>query len=46
MIIAHEYPVCEYDTGRDPIIRPADFLKKTLPENVLLRFFGKSSKNL
>ena len=41
MIIAHEYPVCEYDTGRDPIIRPADFLKKSLPEKCVITFFRK-----
>lgn len=41
MIIAHEYPVCEYDTGRDSIIQPADFLEKSLPEKCVITFFRK-----
>ncbi len=38
MIIRHEYPVCEYDTGRNPIIKPGDFLAKTLHERCVITF--------
>lgn len=41
MIIAHEYPVCEYDTARDPIIHPTDFLDKCLPKKCIITFFRK-----
>lgn len=41
MIIKNKYPVCEHDTNRDPIINPADFLTKTLPEKCVVTFFGK-----
>ena len=41
MIISHDYPVCEYDTSREPIIKPTDFLKKCLPEKCVITFFRK-----
>ena len=41
MITNHEYPVCEYDTSREPLIKPADFLKKCLPEKCVITFFRK-----
>ena len=41
MIIKNQYPVCEYDTNRNPIINPADFLTKTLPEKCVITFFRK-----
>lgn len=41
MIIKNKYPVCEHDTSRNPIINPADFLTKTLPEKCVITFFGK-----
>lgn len=41
MIITHEYPVCEYDTARDPIIHPTDFLDKCLPQKCIITFFRK-----
>lgn len=41
MIIKNKYPVCEYDTSRNPIINAADFLAKTLPEKCVITFFGK-----
>lgn len=41
MVIYHDYPVCEYDTSRDPIIKPTDFLKKYLPEKCVITFFRK-----
>ena len=41
MIITHEYPVCEYDTAKDPIIHPTDFLDKCLPKKCIITFFRK-----
>lgn len=41
MIISHNYPVCEFDTNREPIIKPADFLEKCLPEKCVITFFRK-----
>ena len=41
MIIMNEYPVCEYDTSRNPIIKPTDFLEKTLPSKCVITFFQK-----
>lgn len=41
MIIKNRYPVCEYDTSRNPIINPTDFLEKTLPSKCVITFFGK-----
>ncbi len=44
MIIKNKYPVCEHDTNRNPVINPADFLPKTLPEKCVITFFGKEFK--
>jgi len=41
MIIKNKYPVCEYDTNRNSIIKPTDFLKKTLPAKCVITFFRK-----
>lgn len=41
MLVHHAYPVCEYDTDRNPIINPADFLEKCLPEKCVITFFRK-----
>lgn len=41
MLFHHAYPVCEYDTDRNPIIKPADFLEKCLPEKCVITFFRK-----
>lgn len=41
MIIKNQYPVCEYDTSRDPIIKPTAFLAKTLPAKCVITFFRK-----
>ena len=41
MIIKNQYPVCEYDTSREPIIKPTDFLAKTLPKKCVITFFRK-----
>lgn len=34
MIIKNQYPVCEYDTNRNSIIKPTDFLKKRFLSSV------------
>lgn len=41
MITCHDYPICEYDTSREPIIKPIDFLEKSLPEKCVITFFRK-----
>ena len=41
MILKNSYPVCEYDTSRNPIINPANFLEKTLPSKCVITFFRK-----
>ena len=41
MIIKNKYPVCEFDTSRSPIIKPTDFLEKTLPSKCVITFFRK-----
>ena len=46
MVLDSEYPICEFDTGRDPLIRPADFLAKTLPEKCVITFFRRELEEL
>ena len=46
MIIKNQYPVCEYDTSREPIIKPTDFLAKTLPQKCVITFFRKELDQL
>ena len=46
MVIRNQYPVCEYDTSRDPIIKPTDFLAKTLPPKCVITFFRKELEQL
>jgi len=46
MIIQNQYPVCEFDTNRNAIIKPTDFLKKTLPEKCVITFFRKELNQL
>ena len=41
MILKHKYPICEFDTDRNPIIQAANFLDKTLPEKCMITFFRK-----
>lgn len=41
MIIRHEYPVCEFDTSRDPVINPTDCFEKALPSKCVITFFRK-----
>lgn len=46
MVIKNEYPVCEFDTDRNPIIKPTDFLEKTLPSKCVITFFRKELNQL
>lgn len=46
MIIPNKYPLCEYDTSRDPIITPTDFLEKILPAKCVITFFRKELEQL
>lgn len=46
MIIKSKYPICEYDTSRNPIIKPTDFLEKTLPSKCVITFFRKELNQL
>lgn len=46
MIMEHDYPVCEFDTSRSPIIKPTDFLAKTLPSKCVITFFRKELQQL
>ena len=41
MIRRNQYPICEFDTGRNPVIQPADFLPRILPEKCVVTFFRK-----
>ena len=46
MILNNRYPVCEFDTSRDPIIKPTDFLEKTLPPKCVITFSRKELDQL
>ena len=46
MIIKNKYPICEYDTSRDPRIKLTDFLSKTLPSKCVITFFRKELNQL
>lgn len=46
MLIKNKYPVCEFDTSRNPIIKPTDFLEKTLPSKCVITFFRKELEQL
>ena len=52
MILKHKYPICEFDTNKNPIIQAANFLTESLPEKCVITFFRKelerfaSEKNL
>ena len=41
MILQNQYPICEFDTSKNPIIHPANFLAKSLPEKCVITFFRK-----
>ena len=39
MILKNKYPICEFDTSKDPLIQAANFLAKSLPEKCVITFF-------
>ena len=41
MILKNEYPVCEFDTGRNPVIHPTNFLAESLPERCVITFLRR-----
>lgn len=41
MIAKNKYPICEFDTDKEPLIHPANFLAKSLPEKCVITFFRK-----
>lgn len=46
MILEHPYPICEFDTDRSALIKPTDFLEKTLPAKCVITFFRKELNQL
>lgn len=41
MILRSKYPICEFDTGKDPMIQAANLLTESLPEKCVITFFRK-----
>ncbi len=41
MILKNKYPICEFDTSKDPLIQLANFFAKNLPEKCVITFFRK-----
>lgn len=41
MILKNQYPICEFDTSKNPIIHPSNFLTKNLPEKCVITYLGK-----
>ena len=41
MILKNKYPICEFYTSKNPVIHPANFLAKSLPEKCVITFFRK-----
>ena len=37
----NQYPICEFDTSKNPIIHPANFLTKNLPEKCVITYLRK-----
>ena len=45
-MMKHSYPICEYDPSREPMIKPTDFLNKSLPPKCVITFFRKELNQL
>lgn len=41
MIVRHEYPICEFDSCKNPVIQPEAVVTKSLPERCVITFFRK-----
>ena len=37
----NKYPICEFDTDKNPIIQATNFLAKSIPEKCVVTFFRK-----
>ena len=46
MILQNQYPICEFDTSKNPIIHPANFWRRVFLKNVLLPFLEKNWNSL
>lgn len=41
MIMKNQYPICEFDTDKNPIIHPTNFLEKILPKKCVITYLKK-----
>lgn len=41
MIAKNQYPICEFDTNKNPIIRPTSFLTKKLPKKCVITYLRR-----
>lgn len=41
MILKNQYPICEFDTSKDPIIQASSILSECLPPKCVITFFRK-----
>ena len=38
MIVKNQYPICEFDTNKNPIIHPTNFLTENLPKKCVITY--------
>ena len=41
MIVKNQYPICEFDTNKNPIIHPTSFLTESLPKKCVITYLRK-----
>ena len=41
MVLKHEYPICEFDSCKIPLIQPSAVVTESLPESCVITFFRK-----
>ena len=41
MIVKNQYPICEFDTNKNPIIHPTGFLTKKLPKKCVITYLRR-----
>ena len=41
MIVKNQYPICEFDTNKNPIIHPTSFLTESLPKKCIITYLRK-----
>lgn len=39
MIVKNQYPICEFDTNKNPIIHPTSFLTESLPKKCVITYW-------